>query len=675
MKSAQRIRFAIVLIMALGLTTAAVAQSGYEAPINLTPGPLFVDSSGALAVNNSGQAVGWYAPGPVNVSPETGAFSWTPTGGLVAIGAVRRFEQNRAVAVNDSGQVVGSIANHAFLWTLPTGIIDLGTLGGTTSEATAINASGQVTGWSEIDLTGTGRRHAFLWTAAGGMRDLGTLGGASDDVSEARAVNVNTRVVGWSEGRSEIDGFRHAFSWTPAEGMVDLGTLGGRDSDAVAVNATDRIVGWSEIAIGDDPFGDGAVHAFSWTPTDGMVDLGTLGGVSSKATAVSATGQIVGWSEIAIGDDAVHAFSWTPRGGMVDLGTLGRRDSVARAVNTTGRVVGIVQTPGAVPGYSDRRAFSWTAEEGMVDLGALEQGLESVATALNERGDIVGSSTLRPHSPAFLPPFKATMWRRQQPDDWTFCAPENGVCAFTGTNEVRYGANGAFVYRTLTDGTVCTNAVFGDPIYGTVKVCAIRSTPPPAEWTFCAPEGGVCAFTGTTEVRYGADGTYVYQTFTDGTACNNEVFGDPLYGTRKSCAITILPASTEWTVCAPEGGVCAFTGTMEVRYGADGTYVYKIFTDGTACTNDVFGDPLYGTLKACAVRTPPAPTEWTFCAAEGGVCAFTGAREVRYGANGAYVYQTLMDGTACINQVFGDPLYGVVKFCSLRTASGSPPQP
>ena len=191
-------------------------------------------------------------------------------------------------------------------------------------------------------------------------------------------------------------------------------------------------------------------------------------------------------------------------------------------------------------------------------------------------------------------------------------------------------------------------------------------------WNFCAPEGGVCAFTGTTEVRYGADGTYVYQTFTDGTACNNAVFGDPIFGTRKSCAIRILPAPTEWTVCAAEGSVCPFSGTREVRYGADGAYVYQTLANGTACTNAVFGDPIYGTVKACAIRIPPAQTEWTVCAAEGGVCAFTGAREVRYGANGVYVYQTLLDGTACINQVFGDPLYGVVKFCSLRTASGSP---
>ena len=92
--------------------------------------------------------------------------------------------------------------------------------------------------------------------------------------------------------------------------------------------------------------------------------------------------------------------------------------------------------------------------------------------------------------------------------------------------------------------------------------------------------------------------------------------------------------------------------------------------DGTACTNEVFGDPIYGSMKYCATRIPPPPTDWTFCAAEGGVCAFTGTAEVRYGANGAYVYQTLANGTST-HVVFGDPLYGVVKSCALRTASGS----
>ena len=54
---------------------------------------------------------------------------------------------------------------------------DLGTLGGTDSDGTAINDAGQVTGTSTLtgDFT-TQTQHAFLWDGAT-MRDLGTLGG------------------------------------------------------------------------------------------------------------------------------------------------------------------------------------------------------------------------------------------------------------------------------------------------------------------------------------------------------------------------------------------------------------------------------------------------------------------------------------------------------------------
>ena len=54
-----------------------------------------------------------------------------------------------------------------------------------------------------------------------------------------------------------------------------------------------------------------------------------------------------------------------------------------------------------------------------------------------------------------------------------------------------------------------------------------------------------------------------------------------------------------WTFCANEGVWCSFTGIKNVRYGANGSYYYKTFTNGTSCTNVVFGDPLYGTKKQC----------------------------------------------------------------------------
>jgi probable HAF family extracellular repeat protein len=56
------------------------------------------------------------------------------------------------------------------------------------------------------------------------------------------------------------------------------------------------VVGYSSTANGEE-------HAISWTAGGGMVDLGTLGGIESRAAVVNSNGQVVGWSTTA-GNDA-----------------------------------------------------------------------------------------------------------------------------------------------------------------------------------------------------------------------------------------------------------------------------------------------------------------------------------------------------------------------------------
>src|SRR3990172_2867667 len=68
-------------------------------------------------------------------------------------------------------------------------LIDLGTLGGDSSYAVAINELGQVVGYSYI---ASEEYHAFLWEN-GAMTDLGTLGG---NFSQAVAINERGQVVG-----------------------------------------------------------------------------------------------------------------------------------------------------------------------------------------------------------------------------------------------------------------------------------------------------------------------------------------------------------------------------------------------------------------------------------------------------------------------------------------------
>lgn len=154
-------------------------------------------SSQAFGVNDAGQATGL-----VRLS----ANGSLPRGFLFDAGAVTVFGTlggtfSQGNALNGSGQVVGvsstaAGANHAFLW--QGGVMtDLGVLpgGGTISSAADINNLGQVVGFSNVPGTFTQVQRAFLWTSQGGMVDLGTLGGAT---SQARSVNDSGTVVGMS---------------------------------------------------------------------------------------------------------------------------------------------------------------------------------------------------------------------------------------------------------------------------------------------------------------------------------------------------------------------------------------------------------------------------------------------------------------------------------------------
>jgi len=79
--------------------------------------------------------------------------------------------------------------------------VPLGSLGGGSSHATAINARGNVAGLSR---TAAGEVHAFV-LVNGVMRDLGTLGGPRSD-----AYSINS--IGWTTGSS----------YAPASGMQTL---------------------------------------------------------------------------------------------------------------------------------------------------------------------------------------------------------------------------------------------------------------------------------------------------------------------------------------------------------------------------------------------------------------------------------------------------------------------
>lgn len=54
---------------------------------------------------------------------------------------------------------------------------------------------------------------------------------------------------------------------------------------------------------------------------------------------------------------------------------------------------------------------------------------------------------------------------------WTHCANENQTCSLQSPANVRYGANGKYVTKPVVVSILCGNSAFGDPIFGTAKTC------------------------------------------------------------------------------------------------------------------------------------------------------------------------------------------------------------
>jgi probable HAF family extracellular repeat protein len=258
-------------------------------------------------------------------------------------------------------------------------VIPLGTLGGLESQANAINSLGHIAGWSRDT---NGNQRAYLYTN-GVMINLGTLGG---DASEALGLNDWDQVVGWSK---TTNGVSHAFVFRDNQ-MVDLGTLGGTDSSAAGINNNGRIVGWafncgysfSPLCESNHPF---IQHAFR-TELNRLVDLGTLGGPHSAATAVNKFGDIAGWS--FQDDNSTLACRWTDAG-LASLGTLGPYpQSEALAMNDAGHAVGY-----SYPPSSSAHAFL-VADGVMHDLGTFSPALSSKALWINNYDDVVGSTDI-----------------------------------------------------------------------------------------------------------------------------------------------------------------------------------------------------------------------------------------------------------------------------------------
>ena len=275
--------FAIGLNASGQVTGGVIGMANTVAPGNKpfrwTPGGALVrladccDNGFGADINAAGVVAGSWELGPNNSYRGFVAVgnTATPLPVLPGLSPDAQQSHSRALALNDAVDIVGysptaSFGRHAVRWSAGGAITDLGTLGGTNSEAVDINNAGQIIGMSQI--AGNAATHAFLWLAASGMVDLNTMTGAT--ITEVVEINAAGQIIGTYTAPG---GHSHAFRYSTGSGLLDLGTLGGTQSAPTGLNERGDVVGRSTLA-------DGSTHAFLWTEGDGMEDITALTGVA-----------------------------------------------------------------------------------------------------------------------------------------------------------------------------------------------------------------------------------------------------------------------------------------------------------------------------------------------------------------------------------------------------------
>jgi probable HAF family extracellular repeat protein len=319
--------------------------------------------------------------------------------------------------------------------------------------------------------------------------ELSGLGGTA-----GAANGINNR--GWVTGADNLPGDLTSMATLWVHGAtIPLGTLGGPNS-AVAwpvKNNHGVIVGISELAE-SDPLGENfscwpffaagvptgrICKGFRWE--DGhMTALPPFpGGFSSYATGVNNKGQVVGWAENGVHDPTCNpsfqilqfrAALWHPDGTMQELPPLpGDSTSAATAINDRGQVVGISGDCGvAVGSVSARHAVLW--ENGIpIDLGNIGGDAWNTPTAINNRGVIAGFANT---APGTARTFEAFIWTKNQGMKSIGKLPGDLRSEALGINEkgqiVGLSRGGPFVFRAFLweDGTLTdlnTLTVTGSP--------------------------------------------------------------------------------------------------------------------------------------------------------------------------------------------------------------------
>ena len=174
--------------------------------------------------------------------------------------------------------------------------IDLGTLGGENSAATALNDKRQIVGWStsteESDCLGTGGlqpcRKGFVWYQS----ELTTISGLSDGVDQLipAAISDSGVIVGkqhdYRQETNQIESHTLPIKWQ--QGYTELlpipeGSIGA----ALDVNAQGEIIGWYQH--------EGNTQRIALWSGNQLLDILPDEHLSRRGIAINSSGWIAGW--------------------------------------------------------------------------------------------------------------------------------------------------------------------------------------------------------------------------------------------------------------------------------------------------------------------------------------------------------------------------------------------
>lgn len=408
---------------ALGLGPLAVGllASGQTANV-------FAEVLAGGSLTNFGYALGYPVTGGDAVSNQDSAIANVQSVAPGCVGTYSLFDlgtlggtQTEAYAINDRVQVVGFSRDtggvkHAFVWT-----------GGamsrlltnqpavTSSVAHDINVRGEVVG--QVSLTNSLPR-GFAYSN-GVLKLQHPIEPATNNFSETFAINNGGQMAGYITTNIPVWGAfpQHHPCYVTNDTVVHVGTYENASTGvAYDLNTNGVVVGFAarySAQLHWRPFLWADTNANATRDGDEFIDLGTFDGGNGHgyAYSINALGQVVGFSTLAGGE---RAFLITPVGGqwnpiylahttnplMINLPSLGGVLSEAHAINDGGDIVGFSQTGGG-----QRRAVLWR-DGAITDLNGLictnSGWVLSEARDINNSGQVVGFGSVSGQTHGFL---------------------------------------------------------------------------------------------------------------------------------------------------------------------------------------------------------------------------------------------------------------------------------